>query len=97
MKSRIPSQPISDNPKGWIIHDELKISATIILKSGDTCRIKGEQGVFTFKRHVINTSTDPHAEWVDLFGGSVGHGQWRSVRKERVVHIPKRRKKKKPS
>ena len=82
-------------PQGWVVHDSYQLSAQVTLSKGDECRIKGEQGKYKFIRHVVNTNLDPQSEWIDLWGGSHGHGQWRSIRVERLKHIPKKRARKK--
>lgn len=82
-------------PPGWLVAEMYQISPQVTLFKGDECRIKGEQGKYKFIRHVINTNLRPHSEWIDLWGGSHGHGQWRSVRVERIKHIPKKRPRKK--
>ena len=82
-------------PEGWVVSDSYQISAQVVLAKGDECRIKGEQGKYKFMRHVVNTNLDPHSEWIDLWGGSHGHGQWRSIQIDRLRHIPKKRARKK--
>lgn len=82
-------------PAGWVINTSYQLSPQIILEVGDQCRIKGEQGTFTFKRHVINTNLKHKPEWIDVYGGASGHGQMRSITPDRVTHIPKKRSTKK--
>ena len=90
-KAKVPVQP----PEGWVIENHFTLSPQVTLYSGDKCRVKGERGVFTFKRHVVNTKFNPISEWVDVYGGSYGREQYRSLPVERIKHIPKRRTKKK--
>lgn len=92
-KSKVPVTP----PDGWVIEDFLYISPQVTLHAGDKCKVTGERGTFTFKRHVVNTKYNPIEEWVDVFGGSYGREQYRSVAVNKIKHIPKRRKKKAPS
>ena len=82
-------------PAGWVVSDTYQVSPQVILNKGDECRIKGEQGKYTFMRHVINTNHDPQSEWIDLWGGSHGHGQYRSIHIERLKHIPAKRSRRK--
>jgi len=82
-------------PQGWVVSDSYQISPQVTLTKGDECRIKGEQGKYKFMRHVVNTNLDPQSEWIDLWGGSHGHGQWRSIQVERLKHIPQKRVRKK--
>ena len=82
-------------PAGWVVSDTYQISPQITLNKGDECRIKGEQGKYTFMRHVINTNLDPQREWVDLWGGSHGHGQFRAIHTDRLKHVPEKRSRRK--
>lgn len=91
LKASTPVEP----PKGWEITHSYQLSPQVTLYKGDECRIKGEQGKYRFIRHVINTNLDSDSEWVDLWGGSHGHGQWRSIRPDCLKHIPKKRARKK--
>lgn len=51
---------------------------------GDSVKIKGTQGQFSFIRRRQNTASGE--EWRDLFGGlSTRPGTWRSVRPELVL------------
>jgi hypothetical protein len=86
------TQPVGP-PEGWLVSEEYQISPQVTLSKGDECRIKGEQGKYKFIRHVINTNLD--SEWVDLWGGSHGHGQWRSVHTHMLKHIPEKRSRRK--
>jgi len=90
MARKRKTQPIGP-PEGWVISEEYQISAQITLNKDDECKIKGEQGKFVFKRHVVNTNLNPASEWIDLWGGSHGHGQWRSITPDRLKHIPAKR------
>lgn len=81
-------------PSGWVISTTYRLSPQIELNEGDLCKVKGEQGTFTFKRHVINTNLEHNPEWIDLYGGTTGYAQWRSFPPEKVTHIPKKRGKK---
>jgi len=83
------------DPAGWIIQTSYRVSPQIELNLDDLCKIRGEQGLFKFKRHVINTNVTPPSEWIDLFGGTTGTNQWRSIKPERLQHIPKKRGRKK--
>jgi|SRR5210317_130745 len=97
MARKKKTQPVGP-PEGWVISEEYQISSQITLGRGDVCKIKGERGTFVFKRHVVNTNLTPASEWIDLWGGSHGHGQWRSITPDRLKHIPtkRRRTKKNP-
>jgi hypothetical protein len=90
MARRKKTEPVGP-PKGWIVSDEYQISPQVVLEKGDECKIKGEQGKYKFVRHVVNTNLDPHAEWVDLWGGTANYAQLRSVHVDKLAHIPKRR------
>jgi hypothetical protein len=90
-KKAKPTEPVGP-PKGWVVCETFQMSPQVTLSKGDECRVKGEQGKFVFLRHVWNTNTN--SEWVDVWGGSAGHSQWRSVRIERLKHIPKKRSRK---
>jgi len=83
-------------PNGWVIEQFYYISPQVTLHAGDTCKVKGERGTFVFKRHVVNTNFTPVEEWVDVYGGSYGREQYRSIDVSRIKHVPKRRKKRKP-
>jgi len=72
------------NPKG-LVYD---------LEVDTEFRIKGEQGTFKFRRHVINAEGD---EWIDAFGGSSGHGMYRAFRAARIRDIPGQKGRKPPS
>jgi len=80
---------------GWVESDSYQLSPQVILNKGDKCRIKGQQGTFTFHGHTTNTNLPEDNEWVDLWGGAYGREQWVAVRPDRLKHIPTRRKKKK--
>ena len=80
-------------PKGWVIENFLYISPQVTLQTGDKCKVKGERGVFTFKRHIVNTNFTPVEEWVDVYGGAYGREQYRSMPVNKIKHIPKRRQK----
>lgn len=82
-------------PQGWVVAEAYQLSPQITISKGDECRIKGEQGKYKFMRHVINTNRTPESEWVDLWGGSLGHEQWRSITIDRLKHVPERRPRKK--
>lgn len=78
-------------PDGWVVSTAYQLSPQVTLSKGDACRITGEQGTFVFMRHVVNTKLNPVSEWIDLWGGSSGHAQWRSVKVDRLKHMPKKR------
>ena len=80
-------------PEGWVISESYQLSPQVTLEAGDQCKIKGEQGIFVFRRHVVNTNLEHNPEWIDVYGGTVGYGQLRSFTPDRVSHIPKKRSK----
>jgi len=59
------------------------------LANGDSVRVKGERGQFTFIRHVSVQETGE--EWVDVYGGANGHLMFRSFVPSRVKPQVKRR------
>lgn len=91
-RKRKTTKPV-ELPKGWVVSTEYQLSPQVTLQKGDECRIKGEQGKYIFMRHVVNTNID--SEWVDLWGGSHGHGQMRSIHVDRLKHVPQRRTRRK--
>lgn len=59
------------------------------LTPGREIRVRGERGTFRFVRHVTNTRTG--AEWLDVYGGQVGHECLRAFRPDRVAVVKRAR------
>ena len=78
-------------PDGWVINLQYEVSPNLFIEVGDACKIKGEQGQFVFKRHVVNTNVSPEQEWVDVWGGTSGYGSWRSIYTNRLV-VPRKKR-----
>ncbi len=60
------------------------------LASGDSVRVKGQRGQFTFIRHVSVKETGE--EWIDVYGGANGHMMFRSFVPDLVKPQVRRRK-----
>lgn len=79
-------------PESWEIVYSIEVDG-VVLNAGDTCKLKNEQGTYTFRRFVVNTNIPNHNGWVDLYGGSANYGSFRSVKIDRIkVDKPKKRK-----
>lgn len=78
-------------PPGWVVSEEYKVSAAVTLKKGDECKLKNAQGTFVFLKHVVNTNMNPPSEWIDLWGGTTGYQQHRSVNVDMVKPVPSKR------
>ena len=80
-------------PKDWEIVYSIEVDG-VVLNQGDTCKLKNEQGTYTFRRFVVNKSIPNHAGWVDLYGGTANYGSYRSVKIDKIkVEKPKKRRK----
>lgn len=87
---RKSSEPVGP-PPGWEVSEEYQLTSTVTLRKGDECKIKNAQGSFVFIKHVVNTNKNPPAEWIDLWGGSTGYQQHRSVPVDMVKPMPVKR------
>ena len=74
-------------PESWDIYTTYSDGVNVI-NEGETCKIKGETGTYTFRRFVVNNSIPNHGGWIDLFGGLNGHASFRSVKPEMLKIIP---------
>lgn len=92
-KRRTSSEPLAP-PPGWVISEHYTLSPNTTLEKGDQCLLKGQQGTYTFVKHVVNTKLDPPSEWVDVWGGMSGHSQHRSVKPDQLKPIPVKRSRK---
>lgn len=54
-----------------------------VLTPGVEFKVKGLQGKFTFKRHVISDSD----EWIDCHGGTANRSMSRAFRPERITKV----------
>ena len=79
-------------PESWVILEEYS-DGKLCVRSGDSCKIKGETGNYTFRRFVVNTDIPNHAGWIDVFGGTNGHGSFRSIKPNMLKIIPPKKSK----
>ena len=93
-KPRQTPKPVAGPPPGLMVANIYTLPNKVTLETGDKCKVKGELGTFKFQRHVINTNLRPHSEWIDLWGGRTGYEQYRSVKVDRIKHIPEKRTRK---
>lgn len=56
---------------------------------GESCRIKGERGVYQFIGHCLHTDTGN--EWVALYGGPNGTGMFRYVDPTAIKRVPRKK------
>ena len=94
---------------GWIISETYTLAIgrrTYVLDKDTPLKVKGEQGVYRFKRHVINPGKlDPETgnpvEWIDVIGGvekgrpSIDWTMFRAFRPGQIRAVLKKRPPKK--
>jgi hypothetical protein len=68
----------------WTVETSIQINGRNV-QPGTELKIRGERGRFRFIKYV---KTEKENEWIDVWGGSKGHEQWRSFKldKVRTVH-----------